>query len=260
MSVRKEHFDSYIRTFLSYFIELSRVVDSEIREVAFPKFLLVPYKIKCVISNTHGLSIEFLEKSANYQISIVKVNNRIEEAIFPQKNSKTPCFEISTNRFIDITGMVVVSQDFRDKHVTEMTSGITYRNPVDGFLHIAPGGDVKFHNSQFGAIIAGDPKYVKTGDCLWIYGSNREEDFTIEMAKSRALEEFNVDLATLIHNKYDISAIDGQKKTIEVFNNKIQKLEQKIREDATEPQLQDFFEKNPEFLFFGNRYSKSILT
>jgi len=192
LSVSEEQFKEYIETFLRYFILLTNLVNREIKEKAFPKFLRFPYKIGGTISSTHGVSIEFLEESNDYSLGIRTVNEPIEDAVLPQKSPKIVCLEIADHRFIDILGGAFVSKEFRDNYVKEMTGGFTCKPPVDGFLHVSTGGDVKFHNSQFGAIIAGKPVYRETGDCLWIYGSNAGEDFTVEKARTRALEEFNV--------------------------------------------------------------------
>jgi hypothetical protein len=257
MSVRKDQFKGYIETFLRYFRELTKMIDSEIREETFPKFLLSPYKINCIISNTHGLSIEFLERSTDYHILITKVNSPIEEAVLPQKNPKKPCLEIANSRFIDMVDLVLVTQQFREEYVKEMTGGIVCQTPLDGFLHVSPGGDVKFHNSLFGAIIDGKPIHKKTGDCLWIYGSNRAEDFTVEKARARALEEFNVYLATQIHEKFNIGVIDERRKTLAAITKKVKAFEELASQpEVPEKDLQSYFENNPEFLFFGTRYAK----
>jgi len=138
-----------------------------------------------------------------------------------------------------------------------MTGGFIIEPPVDGFLHVSTGGDVKFHNTQFGAIIAGKPVYKKAGDCLWIYGSNIREDFTVEKARTRALEEFNVYLATYIYQAYNIGLIDGRRKAIEIMTKKISDFERLTNEpELKEKDLQSFLEANPEFLFFGTRYKK----
>jgi len=213
MSVRKDRFKDFIETFLKAFAEYAKLVRKEIREETFPKFFLSPYKINCVISNTHGLSIEFLEKSTDYQIAISKVNNPIEEAVLPQKNSRKPCLEIANSRFIDLVNLVIVTKEFREKYIKEMTGGIVCQKPLDGFLHVSSGGDVKVHNSFFGAIIEGKPIHKKTGDCLWIYGSNKTEDFTVEKAKERALEEFNVYFATKISKDFKIDNSKSRRKT-----------------------------------------------
>lgn len=257
MSVTKEQFKEYIETFLRYFIILTNLLDREIREKAFPKFLRFPYKIDGTLSSTHGVSIEFLEESNDYNLTIRVVNEPIEDAVLPQRNSKTPCLEIADSRFIDISGPFV-TKEFRDKYVKEITGGITCQPPVDGFVHVSKGGDVKFHNSQFGAVIAGKLVYKETGDCLWIYGSNTSEDFTVAKARTRALEEFNVNLATHIYRAYNIGLIDDRRKAIETMARKISDFETLIAKSELEEKadLQKYFEANPEFLFFGTKYEK----
>jgi hypothetical protein len=248
----------YIETFLRYFTQLTNLVDREIKEKTFPKFLRFPYKINGIISSIHGISIEFVEESNDYSLSISMVNRPIEDAILPQKNPKIPCLEIADNRFIDIVNGIFVTKEFREKYVTEMTGGLICQSPIDGFVHVSTGGDVKFHNSQFGAIIAGKPLCKKTGDCLWIYGSNRAEDFTVEKARTRALEEFNVYLATHIHQQFKIGLIDERRKTIDTMTRKIANFEKLISKAELDEKadLQSYFESNPEFLFFGTKYRK----
>lgn len=258
MSVAKEQFKEYIETFLRYFITLTNLLDREIRETAFPKFLRFPYKISGTVSTKHGVSIEFLEESNDYDLTIRVVNEPIEDAVLPQRNSNAVCLEIADHRFIDILGGAFVTKEFRDNYVKEMTGGFICEPPVDGFVHVSTGGDVKFHNSQFGAVIAGKPVHKKTGDCLWIYGSNLSEDFTVAKARTRALEEFNVYLATLVYQEYKIGLIDDRRKAIEMMTRKISDFETLIAESELKEKadLQKYFEANPQFLFFGTKYKK----
>ena len=257
MSVSEEQFKEYIETFLRYFALLTNLLDREIKEKVFPKFFTFPYKISGIISSTHGVSIEFLEEANEYSLKIGTVNEPIEDAVLPQKNPKIVCLEIADHRFIDILSGAFVTKEFRENYVKEMTGGFTLEPPVDGFVHVSTGGDAKFHNSQFGAVFAGKPVYRKTGDCLWIYGSNAEEDFTVEKARTRALEEFNVYLATHIYQAYKIGFIDDRRKAIEIMTKKLSDFERLVNEDKLkEVYLQSYFEANPELLFFGTKYKK----
>lgn len=260
MSVTKDQFKEYVEAFLRYFALLTNLLDRKVKEQAFPKFLRFPYKISCVTSNTHGVSIEFLEESNDYDLKVRGVNESIEDAVLPQKNPKVVCLEIADHRFIDIVNGVFVTKEFKDNYVKEMTGGLICQPPVDGFVHVSAGGDVKLHNSQFGAIIASKPFFRKTGDCLWIYGSNAREDFTVDRARTRALEEFNVYLATYIYQNCRIGLIDDRRKTIEIMTKKMADFERLINkaELNEKTDLQKFFEANPEFLHFGTRYSRIL--
>jgi hypothetical protein len=258
MFVTIDQFKEYIETFLRSFTQLMNIIDRDIKEKTFPRYLRFPYKINAVISTVKGLSIEFLTESSDYEINLSMVTIPIEDAMFPQKKPRVPCLEIGNSRFIQIEGGVFVTSKFREKYVKEMTGGFICKPPIDGFVHVANGGDVKFHNSQFGAVIAGRPSFKKTGDCLWVYGSNREEDFTTEKARTRALEEFNTDLATHIHAKYKIGLIDERRKTIATMTKKVSDFERLVSAKKLDEKtdLQRYFGANPEFLFFGTRYRK----
>lgn len=258
MFVSIDQFREYIETFLRYFTQLTNLIDRDLKEKTFPKFLRYPYKINAVISTVKGLSFEFLTESSYYDITISMVTIPIEDAILPQRKSRVPCLSIGDSRFINIVGGAFVTKEFRERHVREMTGGFICQPPIDGFVNVAEGGDVKFHNSQFGAVIGGKPTFKETGDCLWIYGSNKKEDFTTEKARTRALEEFNTDLATHIHQEYKIGLIDERRKTIATMTKKISDFEKLISTEKLDEKadLQKYFEAYPEFLFFGTRYRK----
>jgi len=258
LSVSEEQFKKYIETFLRYFMLLTNLLNRGILERNFPKFLRFPYRINGTISSINGVSIEFLEESNDYDLEIGTVKKPIEDAILPQENCTVPVFEISNNRFIDIVDGIVVTKEFREKYVKKMEGGIIAAPPVDGFLHVSTGGDVKFHNTEFYAILKGKPICKKAGDCLWIYGSNLKEDFTVKEARKRALEEFNVYLATHIYQAYRIGLIDKRREAIETLTKKVSSFEELINkpEIKEKKDLQGFFEQNPEFLFFGTRYRK----
>lgn len=237
---------------------LISLLDREILKRIVPKFLRFPYRVKSTISNIHGLSIEFLEESNDYDLEIRTTRNPIEDAILPQEACTVPVFEIGSSRFIDIVDGAVVTKEFHEKYVKEMERGIVAAPPVNGFLHVSTGGDVKFHNTEFCAILDGKPVCKKAGDCLWIHGSNLKDDFTVERARKRALEEFNVNLATYIYQAYGIGSIDKRREAIETLTKKMSSFEELISKPGVKEKndLQRFFERNPEFLFFGTRYRK----
>jgi len=259
-----ESFKKYIQTFLGYSIELTQLINNDLQEKAFPEYVRKPYKIVGTISTNHGVSIEFVEQSNDYEIEVRMVTTPIEDAMLPQKKSSSPCFEIGVSKFFTIQGIGFFFKDFAEKYV-QKTSGTNFiiNPPLNGFVGIST-GDVTFHDCAFGAILNGKPTYREVKGYLLILGENQAENYTIESAKTFAQEVFNASLANYLHPDYRLS-IHPEKNTTgnavpKKLENRIAEFQKLIIQNNLDERkdLQKYFERNPDFLYFGFKYQRII--
>ena len=116
MIVGLAEFRAYLKAYFAFSSQYVRLIDKNIREKLFPKCLLYPYRIIGIISVKHGVSIEFIEQTCNYQFEVRMVPNPIEEALLPQGKKKS-MFVVGSGRFITFEGLCFFSEEFQEKYV-----------------------------------------------------------------------------------------------------------------------------------------------
>ncbi len=259
MPVGLTEFEDYLKEYFTFTNRYLQLFDKEIKQKIIPKYLLTPYKIRGTISLHHGVSIEFIEKTSEYQFEVKMAPNPILEAVFPQKNSKKPMFYIGTGRYISYSGIFFASKDFAEKYIHNPTfTCLTYTQPLDGFFDIST-GEIELQDCKFGAIISGKPRVIEIKDGLWIKGKNDSKDYTKQIAQINAKAYIDVALARFIHPNFNVGYLDQSIQTMERLNRKIFDFQQLIsNKEIHEPKLQQFFEQNPDLLFLGTRYKRII--
>jgi hypothetical protein len=258
MLVGLAEFEAYIKAYLEYSSRYIRVIDSSFRNRIFQKCLLQPYKVIGTVSVKHGVSIEFVQQTSEYELEVRMVPCPIEEAALPQRNSKKAMFNVGSSRFITFEGLCLFSREFQEKYVKDAKGAtvLSYSENLDGFINLST-GSVQFYHCQLGAIICGKPMIKEIGDGLWVDGKNDAKDFTVEKAHKNAKEAIDAALAQFIHPDFRIGSLPENKATIARYEKKIQAFEELLsKPDLNEPKMQKFFEENPEFLYFGTRYKR----
>jgi hypothetical protein len=260
MIVGLAEFAAYLKDYFGFYSHYLKFIDENIKEKIFPKCVLYPYRIIGTISVKHGVSIEFIEQTSEYQFEVKMVPNPIEEAVLPQRKSKNGMFNVGASRFITFEGICFFSKEFYEKYVqdTSKITALTYSAPLDGFLSLST-GEVEFYHCSFGAIINGKPRSREIKEGLWIKGKNDANEFTTKRAQIHAKEAIDAALAQYIHPDFKIGFSPQNKETENKINKKIGAFEQLLsKEDIRERELQKYFEENPEFLYLGTRYKRII--
>lgn len=265
--VNKAQLQSFIRKYLRAFGRLTSDFSEENKKLFFPEFLLSPQKIIGVISDTHGVSIEFIEEAKKYSLKIRETGKPIEDEVLPQRLSKWVLLSISGrgNSIATVSLMTWEFQEFCEKNNLKIVGGaqISASHPDAGFVEVLKGGEVRFVDVQFFALV-GDKPVEKRTKCLWIFGSNLAEDFTSSIAEEHAREDFNwflssgiLDLPQFAPSPYVPEEQDRAKVKLEALSAKLEEFKNLINlPQVAEPQLQKFFEENKEFLYFGGKYKK----
>jgi hypothetical protein len=258
MLVSISDFEAYLKEYFTFTTRYLAILDGNIKQEIIPKCLLQPYKIKGTISLRHGVSIEFIQPTSEYRFEVMMVPNPIVEAMLPQRDSRHPMFYIGAGRFSSFTGLFFASEEFAEKNIYSNVSCFTYKAPLDGFLDITT-GDIAFYLCKFGAILRGKQRITEIRDGLWIRGKNEAEDYTVDKARIDAKAYIDVAIARLIHPNFNVGNLDQTTQTIERYNKKIFDFKKLIEKEEThEPDLQKFFEENPNFLYLGTRYKRII--
>lgn len=260
MIVGLSEFEAYLKAYFIFTAKYLRIFDKEVKGKIFPKCLLYPYKIRGTISLRHGVSIEFIEQTSEYQFEVKMVPNPIEESMLPQRNSKNAMFYLGASSFVSFSGIFFASKDYADKYIQKpiFFTCLTYNPPLDGFLGITT-GEIELYDCKFGAIINGKPKLTEIRDGLWIKGRNDFEEYSVTKAQTHAKTAIDVALARFIHPDFKVGMLDQNIQTKEKWNRKIFGFQKLIAQsDIHEPDLQKFFEENPDFLYLGTRYRRII--
>jgi hypothetical protein len=257
MTVSEVQLEEFVTGYLHKFSRLTSELSKETAHKIFPHFLIAPYKIIGIISNAHGLAIEFIEKAEKSSLRTCKVDERIENVVLPQKSTDNIAFAVE-GRKISIGQMGVYTKEFLEKYVEKAEGTILkLEPPLEAFVRVSVGSDVIFYDIQFGAVLNERPAVRTVKGALWIFGSNLATDFTPKRAEERAIDDFNwfMGLAALQLPQFPKPAeitlnLRALSERMKEFRGLISKRELK------EPELQSFFEKNPVFLSFGTKYRK----
>ena len=161
--------ERFVETYLGVFSNAISSFSPENRKV-FPQYLIHPYEIVGTISTVHGVAIEFIRKARKAKIKTRQMTRRIEDVVLPRTSGTLPMFRVGRNVII---------------------SGLTLDvGKVGRFVDVPEEADVRFVEVRFLSIFQKKPQ-SKISDCLWIWGSNSSEDWTVEIAKRRAIADFN---------------------------------------------------------------------
>lgn len=247
-----------MREYLTAFKEFASIFSEKWQKRIFPFFFLKPHKILATLSSVHGTAIEFVEESDTCTFLFEETDERIEHAVLPQKSVRNVAFEIGSSRNAGISYMGVFFEDYYKRYVLGATGTIlVLQHHLNGFTHVDKGGDVKFVKVALGAILDGKPLLKLINGCLWIFGSNSIEDFTVQKARSRAKEDVDwyLGLSSLGFSLFP--RMEKVSQQLNELSKKISELKSLIsKERVEEKEIQAFLETNPKFLSFGNKYVK----
>lgn len=249
MRVSEAQFRSFIEKYLNEFRQLAPDVAEEDKLEIFPSFLVRPYEIIGIISRVHGAAIEFVEEAKERSLKIFEMDERIENVVLPQESTKNPAFVVKGRNF-SIGSVGMYTKEFSEKYVRKAEGTVlVFQPPLKAFMQVSVGGDVIFHDVQFGGIVNENPSVKTIKGALWIFGSNSAKDFSLELAENRAVYDFRRYLSFAALGMLQFPAQEQIKLSLRTLPGKIKELRVLMtKQNLKERELQDFFEKNPEFL------------
>lgn len=221
---------SFIQTYLRTFWQLISNFSPENRGI-FPQYLLSPYKIIGTISTVHGVAIEFVSKTKKQEIKVKQTSRRIEDVVLPRTTVPLPMFRILGKQCTIAT----LTLDAGDKGC---------------FVEVAEEGDVKFIEVRFLSTFGGRPQ-SKITDCLWIFGSNLPEHLTLEIAKRRAIVDFNSFIASSMF-RLELKTLEENLSANRIIFEKIEEplseFKRLVTEGVKEEKLKQFLKMSQELL------------
>jgi hypothetical protein len=184
------------------------------------------------------------------------MNRRIEDTVLPQKSTENVAFVIG-GRGCSIGSMSIFTKEFHEQYVETTGEGtiIVLQPPMEAFARVPVGGDIVFHEIQFGAVINGKRSVKTVEGALWIFGSNSATDFALGRAEARALDDFRrylgfagLGISKSLPQEQIGFSLKTLSKGIEEFQGLLRKKE------LEETELQAFFEMNPAFLCLATHW------
>jgi hypothetical protein len=175
------------------------------RGLLFPEYLSYCFYVKGYISKTHGVAIEFIEptdewEADNWKIDIEEVNERIENYVLPLiPENKNVFFEIDGEGNV-LENLNLITDRFfaKYKEVIETLSQATNLLGSDvGWFVRVKSGDVKLIDIGIACRI-NDKDILKKIKFLWIIGTNNAEFFSENVAKHHATQDVQRYLTRLI--------------------------------------------------------------
>jgi hypothetical protein len=175
------------------------------RGLLFPEYLSYCFHVKGYISKTHGVAIEFIEPTGEWEADNWKID--IEEFDERVENFVLPLIPDGGNGFFEIDGEGNVLEDLnlitdrfftKYKEVVKTLSNATNLLGKDvGWFVKVKNGDVKLINTGIACRIDGKD-ILKKIKFLWIIGTNNAEFFSENVAKHHATQDVQRYLARFI--------------------------------------------------------------
>ncbi|TDA41993.1 MAG: hypothetical protein DSO07_01660 [Thermoproteota archaeon] len=222
------------------------------RELIFPEYLSYCFHIKGYISKIHGVAIEFVEstgewESDNWKIDIEEIDRSIEDFVLPLiPEGKNGFFEIAAEGTV-LENLNLITDEFFAKYkgiIKTLSKGANLLGKDIGWFVRVRSGDVKLIDIGI-ACRTGDRDILKEIKFLWIIGTNNAEFFSEAVAKHHAVQDVQRYLVRLIP-KIPIPLL---MESIEYYNRLIRKKE--VREE----EILKFLEKHPFMLSLDAKQS-----
>jgi len=203
--VSKDQLQKFIQSYLQQIKEMTASYHSIERGLLFPEYLSYCFYVKGYISKTHGVAIEFIEptdewEADNWKIDIEEVNERIENYVLPLiPENKNVFFEIDGESNV-LENLNLITDRFfaKYKEVIETLSQATNLLGSDvGWFVRVKSGDVKLIDIGIACRI-NDKDILKKIKFLWIIGTNNAEFFSENVAKHHATQDVQRYLTRLI--------------------------------------------------------------
>lgn len=255
--------EKYIRTYLKKLAELTSGFSAENKKLYFPEFLIMPHRIRAAISLSHGVAIEICSESKEWKIEVTTTPLRIEDAMLPQQLKEGQAFFVIPRENWSISNVTLLTKEAGDTKGLQTHGGTVIRasKPGFSFVRVANNGDVRFTDVQFCTLI-GRTVIVRKTICLWLFASNRAQDFSTQYASLHAERHFNDYLyraSGTMPIKYVVAADSPELKRTRTKLKQYHKRRQQFVDlinnpDTNESEIQYFLEANVDFLRLGVQY------
>jgi hypothetical protein len=240
--VSKDQLHKFIQSYLQQIKEITTNYSSIERGLLFPEYLSYCFHVKGYISKTHGVAIEFVEPTGEWEADHWKID--IEEVDDRVENFVLPLIPKSNNGFFEIDGqdnvlenLNLITDNFFAKYKEVIITLSEATNLVGkdiGWFVRVKSGDVKLINIGIACRI-NDKDVMKKIKFLWIIGTNTAEFFSENVAKQHAIQDVQRYLTRLIP-KIPISLL---MESIEYYNQLVRK------EEVAEEEILKFFSNHP---------------
>ena len=203
--VSREQLQKFIQSYLYQIKEMTAKYPSIERGLLFPEYLSYCFHVKGYISKTHGVAIEFVEPTGeweanNWKIDIEEVNERIENFVLPLiPEGENGFFEIAGEGNV-LEDLNLITDEFFIKYrevVKTLSKATNLLGRNIGWFVRVKSGDVKLIDIGIACRI-NEQDILKKIKFLWIIGTNSEEFFSENIAKYHATQDVQRYLTRLI--------------------------------------------------------------
>jgi hypothetical protein len=221
----------FIKRYLKKFSQLTRHLSQD-QKVYLPKYLVEKCEIIATISRSKGVSIRFNTTKNKESFQCKYTEKSIENEVLPCLSAEGRVLFCVDRENLFRNNINMITPEFYDEYkdfIEKLTRGnnIIMRG-IKKIVEVVS-GDLKFVDCAL-AFCKDGKDILEKLDCLWLFGSNQSQDFSVEKAEWFACMEYQrlaSDLVQLPLTEFK-ALIDS--------------------EETTEEDMQKFFEKNPKFL------------
>jgi hypothetical protein len=246
----RNQIERFVNAYVTKFESLSASVERNYRILLFPSYLASPHKIRCTISSTFGVAIEFYETADKWKVEVNFDSRRIEDAVLPSLSQGGAPFFQNRGSNNTIGSLNLITRDFFERHkeVLEALSRAAnlVKDQPNKFFEIEQ-GDLRLVDLGLG-YNDGAKDVARRIPCLWLFASNSSNEFSPTLAEQFASQHYGA----IIQGASKAASIQMLGGTLEAY--------QKLLEKAhlTEEEMQKFLSNNmmllqPSFRFVWDK-------
>jgi hypothetical protein len=238
--VTHSELEKFVRTYLNTFSNLTSKLSESQKHLLLPRYLGKKCNLTATISKIKGASISFDVTKNKESLTFQDTKKSIEDEVLPILAEQGNVFFVLDGKNQVLENMNLITKEFCDKHedlIVNLTRSTNFiMSGAEKFVDVVS-GDLKLVDCTLAFCKNGEDVLDRI-DCLWLFGSNQFSSFSESRAKYLATTEYEK-LASILVNRIPIQTLVG---TLSRFKELID------NKNSTEPNMQNFFEKNWMFL------------
>lgn len=230
--------EKFIKTYLDTIDERSKSVPKSYKILLFPSYLSTPRRVRCTISTSFGSALYFDQTSPKWDIRVNFTPSKITDAVLPKlSDSGQPSF-LNSGQNNTIANINFITKDFYDRYaniITGLSRATNFRLDANfGRFFDLTSGDLRLIDITI-AYVQNEKPVVNRIPCLWLFASNSSLDFTVERAKSLAIQHYR----SIVESASQAAPIQALNSTLEAYQKLLEK------PNLLEQDLQTFLDNNP---------------
>jgi hypothetical protein len=234
---------SFLKEYLSTMRRFGTLLPDD-RKAVLPEYVRLSFKIRLIFCND-GIVIWFRRPIGKRRDSLKISSKKFLREVIPHLSEQNNIFPLNGQTNIHFHNLAIISEGFADS--TYKIEGTVFKIPnKSGILGVKSGADVTLENVLIGYVDEhGQPRTLVVRG-FWIFANDRPSVFSTSKGKERAQQDFfNSLIASGPIRGEKFKRYSEADLAQEIDSVKKNYLSLVLRDNAEEPELQQFLEEHP---------------